>query len=258
MVLELYYLNAPKSGKIVLTDDLTAEPINETNCADYINQFFAGIGETLANDLNTPLPVLDNSDEFHHGHDLLSQLFTIDEINKVVQKINTKKASSVKDVRSSVLKDAFLAIPEKLLILFNSSILHQIFPSAWKNATITPIPKKGDSSSVNNLRPISLLPLPGKLLERLICNRLQCYMDDNNILSDNQHGFRKCRSTLSAINSFLYDIINNMNSKKNTHSIFLDLRKAFDTISHIGLLNKLKNIGLSKRTRFWVQKLLGR
>ena len=218
--------------------------------------FFSGIGEKLASDLNVPLPNIDNTDRFHEGTDLLSNLFTLEEIVNVIKRINIKKTSSVKDVKSMVLKDAFMAIPDKMLILFNSSIIHQIFPSAWKNATITPLPKKGDSTSVNNLRPISLLPLPGKLLERLICNRLQDFMGINNTLSDDQHGFRKGRSTLSAINKFLYDILNNVNNRYNTHGIFLDLRKAFDTISHNGLLNKLKSIGLSRRTRDWFRSYL--
>ena len=131
------------SNKMMLTDDENDTPVPDDKCAEFINKFFTGIGEKLANKLNVPLPVIDNSDQLHEGHDILYDLFTVDEVAKVVKDIKIKKASSIKDVKTHVLKDAFNVLLDKMVILFNSSIVRQVFPNAWKTGTIIPIPKKG-------------------------------------------------------------------------------------------------------------------
>ena len=137
--------------------------------------------------------------------------------------------------------------------------MQSIFPSSWKLSTIVPLPKIPHPSTASDLRPVALTPLPGKLMEKLICNRLQRWISNNDLLSDAQHGFRKEKSTVSAIAAFLNEIYKNINRNKNSYVIYLDLKKAFDTISHSKLLNKLQNLGMDDLTLKWfVSYLTGR
>ena len=107
--------------------------------------------------------------------------------------------------------------------------------------------------NASDLRPVALTPLPGKLMEKLICSRLKIWLNSNNILSNSQHGFRKERSTITATCAFLNIIYNCINQNKNPTVIYLDLKKAFDTVSHLKLINKLR---LDDQTVGWFESYL--
>ena len=94
-----------------------------------------------------------------------------------------------------MLKLAFLATPNILKKIFDCSLNNGIVPKAWKHAIIIPLQKEGNTKDVNNLRPISLLPLPGKILEKIVQKYLSEYLETNNILDDKQGGFRPKHST---------------------------------------------------------------
>ena len=140
--------------------------------------------------------------------------------------------------------------------MFNSSLFLSIFPKAWKLSTIVPLPKVPHPRSASDLRPVALTPLPGKLMEKLICGRIQGWLSDNEILSIAQHGFRKKKSTISAIASFLDTIYNDINNKIDPWIIYLDLKKAFDTISHVKMIEKLRVLGLDQATLGWFRSYL--
>ena len=106
------------------------------------------------------------------------------------------------------------------------------------------------------MRPISLIPLPGKIFEHLISARLKLYLDRNNVLTSKQHGFRKSHSTITAITSLLHEIYSKVGSEKETYLVYLDLKKAFDTVSHKILINKLGNFGLDVKTVKWFESYL--
>ena len=139
-----------------------------------------------------------------------------------------------------------IAIRE-ITFLYNKILTTGIFPDIWKIATITPIPKVTNASSPTDLRPISLLPIPGKLLEKHITVKMENFLEDKNYLVPNQNGFRKGKSTSSALTTFLDDIILNLNDSKTSIVAYLDFQKAFDTINHTILLNKLRKAGLGER-----------
>ena len=106
------------------------------------------------------------------------------------------------------------------------------FPKAWNVANVTPIPKSGDPTNVGSWRPISIVPLIGKLMENLCTPLLTQYLETNNILCDEQYGFKKGRSTSLAIFNFVIYIAEEINRRKVVGCIHLDFARAFDSINH--------------------------
>jgi len=125
-----------------------------------------------------------------------------------------------------------------------------------KIAKVIPIFKKDDPAEVKNYRPISLLPVISKILERLAYNRLYKFLIDNNLLNPNQFGFRKGYSTEYAIIQSCDTIINTLSRKEHIIGIFLDLSKAFDTIDHQILIHKLSKLGVRGIVLSWFQNYL--
>ena len=226
---------------------------------NFINNYFANIGSSLAAGC-TPGGIGEpNHLRMLPEYDYNKMALTEEEVIKVCKTIDITKSSSVPNIASRVLKDAFLANITRVTKLFNCSIRMSIFPDQWKLSSIVPLPKITNPTNASDLRPVALTPLPGKLLEKLICKRLQNWLEINNILTETQHGFRKGRSTISAIVSLLNDIYLyiNINNNKNPSIIFLDLKKAFDTVSHEKLIGKLHLLGLDIEIINWFKSYLG-
>ena len=126
----------------------------------------------------------------------------------------------------------------------NLSIISGVFPDQLKIARVIPLFKSGDKSIFTNYRPVSVLPAFSKILEKVIYNRLLDYLNKHKILSDNQFGFRKHHSTEYAL-TLLYDKISSaIDNNELTVGIFIDLSKAFDTVNHQILLDKLLHYGI--------------
>ena len=119
-----------------------------------------------------------------------------------------------------------------------------IFPDKLKIAKVVPIFKKGDCALTNNYRPISLLPVISKVIEKIIYNQLSLYFESNKLFFDSQYGFRPNHSTEQATLELTDRIISAMDNNDVPIGIFLDLSKAFDTIDHTILLKKLEHFGI--------------
>lgn len=138
----------------------------------------------------------------------------------------------------------------------NLSLTTGCVPEQWKIATVIPIPKIKNSSNVTDLRPISLLPLPGKILEKFVHRDLMEYLIIHNLLNEAQFGFRPEMSTLDAIASFLDDVGMHINSGQLTIATFIDFSKAFDTLNPALLIQKLLDINIDYCTYKWFQSYL--
>ena len=103
--------------------------------------------------------------------------------------ININKASCIDNISSEILRDAFLAVPSKIVNLFNTSFTTATIPDSWKKAKVTPLQKPGNRSLVTYLRPISILPLMSKLIEKIVHNRIYNFCENHKIPDPKQGGF---------------------------------------------------------------------
>lgn len=126
----------------------------------------------------------------------------------------------------------------------NLSLNQGEFPSAFKKASIHPIHKHGDRDRVNNYRPISILPALSKILEKIVNKRLVQYLESKELLSNSQFGFRRKKSTNDAVHELTNYVITKLDDTKKVKAVFLDLAKAFDTVSVPRLLEKLERLGI--------------
>ena len=252
----------PKAGSVVvhsLNDENSDEMVQGTDLANYINSYFANIGTKLANDIDmtgAARPLLHHTVLNDKEDRIMSTPITVDEMLKIVNNIDISKSSSVENIRSVVIIDAFRTQLERIVRLYNGSLTRCIFPGSWKQGTIVPLPKISNPKTASDMRPIALLPLPGKIMEYIISKRLKTYLYENEVLTARQHGFRKKKSTLSAIIEFLNTIYQNINENHDSFIIYLDLKKAFDTVCHRLLVKKLADIGLCRNTVNWFTSYL--
>ena len=130
------------------------------------------------------------------------------------------------------------------------------FPSNWKSAKVTALFKSGEADNCNNYRPISVLSTISKIVERAAHTQFYQYLDENKLLYKRQYGFRRQRSTSSALLQFADDVLNNMEHGTVTGVVFLDLKKAFDTVNHRILLLKLGALGVDSPSVAWFKSYL--
>ena len=139
-------------------------------------------------------------------------------------------------VKKSMLVNHLQLTCYHIVYIFNLSLQTGIFPQKWKIATVVPLFKGAARDEVSNYRPISLLPLPGKILEKIVHRRISLFLENNNLLCKEQNGFRKSRSTTHSIVNHTNSLFDAVNKQETCLAIFIDLKKAFDTVNHNILL----------------------
>ena len=167
---------------------------------------------------------------------------------KVIKEINISKSSGLENISSFIVKESFMNLVPEVTHMFNLSVATSTDPDEWKKALAVPIPQTGNLKQVKNYRPISLLPLPGKVLEKLIHTKLSGYLEEGGLLNSVQHGFRKKHSTIHSVALTSY-IDTKMDSSMPTLAAFINFRKAFDCVQH----SKLASLNLSKTVLSWIK-----
>jgi len=140
--------------------------------------------------------------------------------------------------------------------IFNASLETGTFLEQLKIAKVIPIHKKGNTRNINNYRPIALLSVFSKLLEKLVYNRIITFIEKNGIITEAQRGFRSKRSTETALLDFIKNVQLAIDNKMNPVGIFLDLSKAYDVLDHKILLDKLNTYGIRGITNKWMESYL--
>ena len=170
--------------------------------------------------------------------------FTKDDILDHIRKLNPNKAHGhdMISVRILILFDFSIVHP--LHFIYTNCVKHKYFPNKWKMANVIPVHKKNEKNLINNYRPISLLPICGKIFEKLIFNNLYTYIFSNGFITDKQSGYRKDDSTVKQLLAITHDINKAFDAGHEIRAVFLDISKAFDSVWHEGLLHKLRAIGI--------------
>ena len=169
---------------------------------------------------------------------------TLTELREVVFSMKRSGACGPDGVCIRILLLCFDAIGPLLLHVVNSCLSTSDFPNSWKHSLVHPIFKSGDPDLISNYRPISIVPIMAKVVERLVQRQLSSYMSHNHLLSSSQHGFRSLHSTETALLSVTNRIFSNMDRGHVSLLCLLDLSKCFDVIPHSQLLSKLQLYGI--------------
>jgi hypothetical protein len=165
---------------------------------------------------------------------------TLEEIKFEISRLKVRKASGHDGIACLVIKNLSSAALQLLADIFNACLRIGFFPSAWKIGKIFPIAKPGkDSSSPDSYRPITLLPIVGKIFEKIILTRMIEFEGENHILRDQQFGFRAKHSTTQQIMRIVETVSLRFNEDKSTAMTLLDIEKAFDSVWHEALLHKI-------------------
>ena len=166
------------------------------------------------------------------------------------------KAAGLDNIPPRLLKDTADIVATPLTIIINASLRQGRVPDDWKSARVIPLFKKGKMENLDNYRPISIVPTASKLLERIVHKQVGDYLREHNILSPYQCGFRKHHSTEFAALSLADTIRRNIEQGRLTEAVFTDFLKAFDSIDHQLLLNKLSALGIENQEYAWFESYL--
>lgn len=211
--IRMHKLINKKSGANIdrVKDPISGKLLTSGRSADALNLHFVNAADKLV----AKLPTLDQNYEFEYlptNKMRLDNFVSPDKIKKVLSEFSPSKSSGCLKISARLYLDAFETLHEQLSYLVNLSISTRSFPSQWKQSIVTPIPKKGDRFNMDNTRPISLIHIGGKLIEKIINGILTSYLKDNSILTEKQFGFTGGKSTIDCIGKFCWDVLHNINT----------------------------------------------
>lgn len=230
---------------------------NPQQVCELFNDFFINIAPNLQKD--QPKPSKHFSTYLKNNNAIKNIFFHAtnpQEIVKIVKLLKNSNSTGVDGIQANVIKQSITFLADPLSHIINSSLSQGIVPEELKIAKIIPIYKSGDKSLCNNYRPISLLPFFSKIMEKVVSKRVIDFLEKNNLLSENQFGFRKNKSTEHAVLSLTSNIMQNIDRNEFTIGVFIDLTKAFDTVPHDILLKKLESIGIRGLPNKWFASYL--
>ena len=228
----------------------------DINIANLFNDFFVNVGPSLAKNIPTVnksfidyMPKVINTSLFLNPTDE-------NEIINIVMAAKNKYSCGIDNISMNLVKSIIGYIVSPLMHIFNLSLHSGLFPDKMKIACVIPLYKAGDDQEVSNYRPVSLLPQFSKLLEKLFNQRLVAFIEVKRILYESQYGFRNKMSTSMAIFELIDNITSSIDNQDSTIGIFIDLKKAFDTIDHALLLKKLSHYGVRGVANEWLTSYL--
>jgi hypothetical protein len=260
-------LNIDSSGRELISE-LTLHGITYDDprlIAEKLNEFFVNEPKRISDSIPSSADYPTNFDVDNPADDptdcpfnfnLSDSPVTRTEILEAFSQLESKKSEDLYGLSMFFIKKFKNTIVNPLYYIIFKSFETGKFPSQLKIAKVVPIHKGGDKSLPDNYRPISLLPNFSKIIEKIMSNRLTSYLENNNLISSNQFGFRKGHSTLHPIVHLINQISLSNNSNHYSIAIFCDLKKAFDTVDHKILLKKLYKLGVKGLAYEWFKDYL--
>ena len=235
---------------------------NPSDIAESFNDYFANIAKmyipaqsdntqfdstTLSNYINSKVPA---------NYEFSIPTVSEEWVKKQLSSIDSKKATGPDGISARLLKSGSSAISQSLAYVINSSLGSGKMPKIWKSAKVTPIFKSGDLQDKGNYRPISVLPLLSKLIERHVAISLNEYLTHFNLLHKTQSGFRSNHSCETALTNLMNIWTTAMNKGLLNGVIYIDFHKAFDLVDHKLLLDKLKLYKCNALSTKWLSSYL--
>ena len=216
------------------------------------NQHFVDIGRKVQSSINQSdcqMTVTENLRKVDKcmTFNMISEM----QICKIVECLKPKASKGPDGLSNVILKKIVHVIKGPLCTIFNRSLQLGVFPDLLKLARVVPIFKGGDSLLADNYHPISLLPVISKVLERIVFVNLTSHLNDNNVLYARQFGFPKGFSAGDAVFNLVGKILKGFEDDYMMLAVFIDLRKAFDSVSHQVILHKLEFLGVRSTELDW-------
>lgn len=230
---------------------------NMDDVVNSFNNFFVNVGLNLAQKIPN-VTTDDINDHLIEQNPSSMFLKAVDEkeIIDVVNKCKNKMSTDFHDINMKIVKKVLHGISKPLTHIFNLSFQTGQFPNTMKIAKVIPLYKTGDKHHFTNYRPVSLLPQFSKILEKIFNDRLEHFIDKHKLITESQYGFRTNRSTSMAVTELIEEITNSIDQKKYAVGVFIDLKKAFDTINHDILISKLERYGIRGVVLNWIRSYL--
>ena len=230
--------------------------------AEIFKDFFSNLAENLVSKLPKPPNKFRKTflSNFYNNLNIKSDLnfksVTEETVLNILRNLNPSKAPGIDNITGKFLKDGANSLALPITQLCNLSMKTSCFPSCCKTAKLKPLFKKGSKTDPKNYRPISLLPIISKIIEKVVHEQTNSFLTQNDILYKFQSGFRRNHSTESCL-TFLNDkILKGFDSGLLTGMILIDLQKAFDTVDHDILFEKMIYMNFSDRTISWFKSYL--
>ena len=232
-------------------EDNNAEVISDdTAKANLLAETFSKV---FTDEPKENIPCLDQSPI---SHDFIQLVVTEETVLEQLQKLGISKSPGPDNVHPRIIKELATSLAKPLCILYNASLKAKKIPLDWKHAHVSAIFKKGDKSIASNYRPMSLTCVLCKILEHLIKNHIMHFLELNNLITANQFGFVRGKSTGLQLLELTNKWIQAIDNKEQVDIIFLDIQNAFDTVPHLRLLNKLKSVGIVGPMLEWIRDFL--
>ena len=221
--------------------------VDSTEIANAFNTYFANIGKNLSSQIDQNNVIADYKQYVTSPtrETLKFECITKDYTIKAIDNLENKNSSGRDGITNTLKKTIKNGISQSLTIIINQMLTTGIFSDAFKLSKVIPLFKKSDSSLLVNYRPISLLPTISKVFERVIHDQMYEYFNQLKLLAEQQYGFRKQHSTEYAATKLIVHVSKEMEAGKTPTSVYIDVSKAFDTLTFEVLLYKLKYYGVT-------------
>lgn len=227
--------------------DTKGQTITNSNLkkmAETFNQYFVEVGETLASQIPNSGRSQADFQTYTNPQSMFLAPAIEKEVDKYISELKSNSSPGPDGLSAHVLKQFRHYLKTPLLYIINLCLASALFPDCCKIATVIPLFKKGDRTNMENYRPISLTSNVGKLIEKAIKTRVVAFLEQSHFFADNQFGFRTGRSTQDAVTELTSLLYKDIDNDHHPLCIFIDLQKAFDTVPHDILLDKLEQAGL--------------
>ena len=239
-----------RSGISDLINNKGIKASNDLDKAECLNDFFSTV---FTCEDTSSIPSLPHK---HVNQTLHTVEITYAQVHKLLSKLKTNKSPGPDHIHNKVLYEARNYITAPLVDLYRSTLDSGYIPQIWKVADVVPIHKKGTKTDPNNYRPVSLTSSVCKILETIIRDSLPLHLEKNNLYSPAQYGFRSGRSCCTQLLEVVNDWSSAIDSFKPVDVVYLDYRKAFDSVPHQRLLVKLEAYGIQGQVLSWIKHFL--